>query len=158
MAQKSPSPTFLHAEVKRIVDLLDGRLGIQIPEMNAAPVLWRLTSCLGGTREFKLIRRRAPETYGWDVSQAGAYTAAYKVLQLTESTITLASPGDAESLDIDIESEADEALDVLSLGGDFQVRNKRRRSRALAGPPEVAILSAILIAFKLMYGLDGGTR
>jgi hypothetical protein len=41
----------LHNKLKTAADALDKRFGLKIPEMNAAPVLWRLTRSLGGTRE-----------------------------------------------------------------------------------------------------------
>lgn len=141
-----------------MVNLLDGRLGIQIPEMNAAPVLWRLTSCLGGTRRHELDRYTTGPRTLMEVLAAVTYNSAYKILQLTETSIDLSPPRDAEGIDVDIGSDADEALEGLSLGSNFHFKTKRRRLQGLAGPPELGLLSAILITFKLIYGLDGQIR
>jgi RNA polymerase I-specific transcription initiation factor RRN7 len=51
MAQHAPTALFLHSLTARLARRLVGSYKIHTPELNAAPMLWRVVRALGGSRE-----------------------------------------------------------------------------------------------------------
>jgi hypothetical protein len=84
------------------------------------------------------------------------YYHAISILDLTEAPLSMTVGSDdltkdpAPSSDSEGDSNHGQRLRRRFSGGPAI-----RRSRGLAGPPELSILSAIIIAFKLQYSLDG---
>ena len=50
--QFPPTTLTLHSLTSRLAKLAGARYGIHVPEANAAPMLWRVTKYMGGTREW----------------------------------------------------------------------------------------------------------
>ncbi|KAF8341542.1 uncharacterized protein EI90DRAFT_3034286, partial [Cantharellus anzutake] len=107
-----PSPERLFAHVKRLGKLAKFQYGIAIPELNAAPVLWRAVRALLGTPYL--------------------YTLSKRLASVLDIPLTL-HPDITQSLDATL-FDSEKHMD----------RN----------PPEVSLISAVIIVIKLVYALD----
>ena len=124
----------LHRITSRLAKHFYRTFDVHTPECNAAPVLWRAVRYLHGTREYGHML----ETNMLIPVLATLYTLAKKIAKQLSLTLTLhysLSPGLKKSNVTD---------------PDYHKYDN--------APVEVSLMSAVIIALKLAYGLDGHKR
>ncbi|KAF8505783.1 hypothetical protein F5888DRAFT_1798751 [Russula emetica] len=114
----APTALLLHSLTARLARRMLGSYKIHTPELNAAPMLWRVVRALGGS----------PVLYNL------GKTAAH-VLSLPLALHHTLAPRLGDLKDNDLESHKYDNV-----------------------PPELALLVAVIVVLKMVYGLDGQPR
>lgn len=171
--------------MKLLADDLDYEKGIRIPELNAAPVLWRLVTTLGGGRKWICLHIwRCEDADQMFAVAAVVYLVAYQILQILDISLTISRPEHFHNGQPYVNPSAPNSRDTtpeLDVSGDAKsgppklvntedeeivdgitTSSKRwrgpKRSQGQSSAIELRLVGAILIAFKLIYGLDGTSR
>ncbi|KAN0126821.1 hypothetical protein V8E52_000461, partial [Russula decolorans] len=114
----APTTLLLHSLTARLARKLLGSYKIQTPELNAAPMLWRVVRALGGSPVLYTLGK----------------TVAH-VLSLPLALHHTLAPRLAHLKDDDLDSHKYDNV-----------------------PPELALLVAVIVVLKMVYGLDGQPR
>ncbi|KAG6336838.1 hypothetical protein ID866_2234 [Astraeus odoratus] len=115
----APKTSLLHRLASRLANRLYSNFSVSIPELNAAPVLWRaVRQCFCGTPMLYLLTKQLS-----------------RALSLPISLHQLQTP-----------SHCGDEMGAFGKHGYDNI------------PPEAAIVGAVIIALKLVYGLDGMKR
>lgn len=176
-AQRAPSLMYVYRSTCTLADKLDLEFGLKLPELNSAPILWKLTESLGGTREQEVDSILGIPPSNTDIKKTFAarhYRMAHRILRDLDMSLTISRPRKFKSrskLDIDSsdgESSAPGLTDFEHLAGESltpaQLLRKRtilampRRWKGTMCPPELRLLVAVIMVFKMAHGLDGRER
>ncbi|WWC60925.1 uncharacterized protein I303_103501 [Kwoniella dejecticola CBS 10117] len=144
---RSPSPTMIHRQCKVFARRLNKKYGIEVPETNAQPVVWRITSSLGGT----------PTTY---LQITRLLTILDVNLSLIEREISTfhRKAKSRTHMQRDTERDGDDSPDLISSNGEGLESYERTLLYQDVIAPEVVIVSAWIVIMKITYGLDGIPR
>ncbi|OCF36467.1 hypothetical protein I316_01716 [Kwoniella heveanensis BCC8398] len=144
---RSPSPAIIHRSCRIFARVLNRRYGIQVPEVNLHPVIWRITSSLGGT----------PTTY---VRVTRLMAILDLNMSLLEREIGTISRRIRSRLNLDLDgSDAEERDDPEDRSEDKKIQSYEKAVLYLdVVAPEVAVVVTWLIVMKMTYGLDGVSR
>ncbi|KAI0307155.1 hypothetical protein B0F90DRAFT_1807830 [Multifurca ochricompacta] len=126
----APTTLALHDLSARLARKLQGSYKIQTPELNAAPVLWRVVRALGGT----------PVLYNLSKTMAHVLSlplALHHTLAPCPAQLKDGDDDDDDDTDTDTDIESHKYDDI---------------------PPELALVASVTIVLKMVYGLDGRVR
>ncbi|WWD01218.1 hypothetical protein V866_008159 [Kwoniella sp. B9012] len=137
---RSPSPSLIHRSCKNLARALNKRYGVQIPEMNVHPVIWRIISNLATTYT-QVIRLLSILDINFSLIERQIKTYFRKTRGRPRSTYQSTDASDEE----EPESDRKEIYERTLLYQDVIA-------------PEIAIVSAWIVIMKIVYGLDGIPR
>lgn len=131
-------PLHVHRLTSRLAKLMFSSYSILTPECNAAPLLWRATRALQGTR--KSIHSLCMSLCGPtnEILLATLYFLAKKLGKVVSLTLTL-------------HYSLSPALKRVKM------RDPEHHKYDNA-PPEVALIAILIVVLKLVYGFDGKKR
>ncbi|WWC89856.1 uncharacterized protein L201_004784 [Kwoniella dendrophila CBS 6074] len=143
---RSPSPSLIHRSCKDFARRLNKKYGIQIPEINVHPVIWRITSSLGGT----------PTTYNQVSRLLNVLDINLSLLEREINTFSRKIRSKSNTNLRDLSDDDDHFHNAIAQDSLEYYERTLLYQDVVA--PELVIVSAWIIIMKIVYGLDGVPR